>query len=88
VPSIAVLGADGSGRLEPRTAWVVNGSAGNTLTFDYRPESGGLRKGEVALTVPVGWTAPSAQRGTEGFVSANVGSVSVQGRTVHVRVPL
>lgn len=55
------------------------------LTFTYRAPAGGLPPaGEVTLTVPPGWTAPSATPGAPGYVSATPGTTVVSGRRIKV----
>jgi hypothetical protein len=57
----------------------------STLTFTYQPPGSGLpAAGEVMLTVPPGWTAPSAVPGTPGYTSAVPGAVRVSGRQILV----
>jgi hypothetical protein len=55
------------------------------LTFTYRAPASGLPpSGEVTLTVPRGWTAPSATPGAPGYVSATPGTAVVSGRRIEV----
>jgi len=57
----------------------------STLTFTYQPPGTGLpAAGEVLLTVPAGWTAPSEVPGTPGYTSAAPGAARVSGRQILV----
>jgi hypothetical protein len=57
----------------------------STLTFSYQPPSTGLpATGEVVLTVPPGWTAPSAAPASPGYTSAAPGAAQVSGRQIVV----
>ena len=57
----------------------------STLTFTYQPPGTGLpAAGEVLLTVPAGWTAPSEVPGTPGYISAAPGAARVSGRQILV----
>jgi hypothetical protein len=81
-PSITVLSADGSGTLSRATGPVVPGSSGNTVVFVYRAAPGGLQDGTLTLTVPPGWSQPSAAPSDKGFTTASAGQVSVHGRAI------
>jgi len=57
----------------------------SVLTFAFQPPSTGLpAAGEVILTVPAGWTAPSVVPGTSGYTSASPGATTVSGRQIVV----
>ena len=83
-PSIAVLAPDGSGTMTTDTATVSAASTGQSITFAYTAAAGGISKGVVALTVPTGWSPPSAASSSPGFVTASRGTVSVSGRRIVV----
>jgi len=56
-----------------------------TLTFSYAAGARGLAAtGEVSLTVPAGWTAPSQVPGTVGYTTSRPGTASVSGRHITV----
>ena len=75
---------DGSGSLTTPLAPVTAGSTGNTLTFTYTAATGGMANGELKLTVPIGWSAPSTNAADAGFTKSSTGTVSVEG-SVHRR---
>lgn len=57
---------------------VVASSTGQTLTFTYTAATGGLNNGEVDITVPSGWTAPTTANAAGcTTVGAGVGAVSI-----------
>ena len=72
-PSVTVNAADGSGTLTTPTTNVPAGSAGNTLTFTYTAATGGMANGDVRLTVPTGWSAPSTTGTAAGYTTAQHG---------------
>jgi parallel beta-helix repeat protein len=70
---------DGSGTMTgPDTAFAT-GSTGNTLTFTYTAAAGGMDTGDLTLTVPAGWSAPSTTGTDEGYATADKGSLIVDG---------
>jgi hypothetical protein len=83
-PQVALLSADGAGTLTATPGTLVSGSSGNTLTFIYTAASGGTGGGEITLTVPSGFSAPSAIGGAPGFTSSNCGTVAVAGTTIQI----
>ncbi len=58
-PSITINAANGSGTMTALPANAGNGSTGNTLTFTYTAATGGMASGDVTVTAPAGWSAPS-----------------------------
>lgn len=58
------------------------GTTGNTLTFTYFAASGGLSGGTLKLAVPTGWTGPSTNSSSGGYVTSTCGTVSMAGRTI------
>jgi hypothetical protein len=82
-PIVSALPADGLGRLLTGTDTVSRGS-GQTLRFVYTAAKGGLTNGAVSISVPPGWSKPSTQPGTPGYVSASRGVVTVIGRAIVV----
>jgi hypothetical protein len=77
-----VLAADGSGTMKAPIPAVANASNHNTIAFTYRVAAGGVSNGEVALTVPDGWSPPSLLETEAGYVTATVGTLSVSDRTI------
>lgn len=68
--------ADGSGTMVAAPTSVSAGSNGNTLTFTYTAAET-MTDGELQLTVPSGWTAPSS-----GSVTTSAGTLSISDRTI------
>lgn len=63
----------------------VTASSSSTLTFTYTAPKAGLSpSGEVAVTVPAGWTAPSRTPGRAGYASSSGGRLSVSGSVITV----
>ena len=61
-----------------------NGSTGNTLTFTYTAAAGGMASGDVTVTAPAGWSAPSTTATDPGYATASSGTVSASGQTITV----
>src|ERR1700728_1755467 len=81
----AAASHDGSGTLTVSPTSVAVSSVANTLTFTYTAAAGGLSSGEIEVTVPVGWTAPSLTPGTPGYTTSTCGTVaSVSGSVIQV----
>jgi hypothetical protein len=81
-PATAASGT-GSATVVP-TAVTVGSSA--TLTFTYTPPTGkGLIDGEIDLTVPGTWSAPSTLPTDPGYVTSTDGTVRVSGTAIQVR---
>ena len=75
---------DGSGTMTTPTTSVVYGSTGNTIVFTYIAATGGMTSGEVNVTVPSGWSAPSTTIKSAGYTTASTGSVVTTGQTIKV----
>lgn len=76
-PMVTVTCADGTG-VETVSPGTVTVAATSTLVFTYTPASGcELVGGTLSLTVPPGWTRPSAGQGTAGYVTTSPGSAAV-----------
>jgi hypothetical protein len=75
---------DGSGTMTTPTQSVSYGSTGNTIVFTYTAATGGALLGEVDLTVPSGWSAPSTTTKSAGYTVSTVGTVGVSGSTIKV----
>ena len=85
-PMVTVTCADGTG-VETVSPGTVTVAAISTLVFTYAPASGcELVGGTLSLTVPPGWTLPSAAQGTAGYVTTSPGSppVAVSGSVITV----
>jgi hypothetical protein len=80
--TIGVLAADGSGQLARATSPSAPGSHGQTVVFLYTAARGGMLDGTLALDVPVGWSAPSADPHAAGYVTSSLGSLSLVGRRI------
>ena len=83
-PSITINAANGTGTLTVLPANVGNGSTGNTLTFTYTAAAGGMSNGNVTVTAPAGWSAPSTTTSASGYTTASTGVVSAAGQTITV----
>ncbi len=83
-PSVTVNAADGTGTLTTPTTNVAASSAGNTLTFTYTAAAGGMSGGDVRVTVPSGWSAPSTTGTAAGYTTASTGTVGVAGQVITV----
>lgn len=85
---LTALAADGSGTMGVSPTHLTAGSTGDRLTFTYTAGAGGTAGGQVDLTVPAGWTAPTASNVTAstGTLGAITGSgpwtVPVSGLTL------
>ena len=65
---------------------IVQGTAGNILTFSYAPGSKGLTDGTVSLKVPKAWTQPQKNApGVPGNIEVNTGKVVISNRLVTVK---
>jgi hypothetical protein len=83
-PSLVVTASDGSGRVTPSPATVLEGS-GDDVALRYTAASGGTSSGELAIVVPPGWSAPSTLPGHAGYTTATLpAKISVSGRTITV----
>ncbi len=83
-PSLNVTAApDGSGTLTASPAGVTAGT-GTTVSLVYTAATGGLQNGQIQVSVPSGWTAPSTTSGTAGYTTASTGTLTVSGQTITV----
>ena len=85
-PGVTVTCPDGVGTMQVLPTTVAAAST-RMLTFTYAPAAGCVvEDGTVSLTVPPGWTRPSATPGTAGYVASGPGaqSVSVSGTAITV----
>jgi alpha-tubulin suppressor-like RCC1 family protein len=85
-PAVTVLSPDGSGTMSASATTVPNGAKGATLSFRYTAGKGGIKGGELSLFVPPGWSAPTTEPKTAGYVSVPGAKVTVSGRIVTVPV--
>ena len=83
-PSITINAANGSGTMTVLPANAGNSSAGNTLTFTFTAAAGGMASGDVTVTAPVGWSAPSTTPAAAGYSTSSTGVVSAAGQTITV----
>jgi hypothetical protein len=73
-PVVTVTCADGTGT-ETVSPGTMTAASTSTLIFTYTPASGcEVVGGAVSLTVPPGWTPPSATPGAAGYVTTSPGS--------------
>ncbi|MDB4895290.1 MAG: putative cell wall binding repeat 2-containing protein [Firmicutes bacterium] len=95
LPDRSVYAQDGSGTLTVLPGGFAPRQTGVGLTFTYTAPAGGLWLGELAVTVPAGWTPPSVTESAilccatlpipdPGSVTASAGTVSVSGQTITV----
>jgi YVTN family beta-propeller protein len=78
-----VSAPDGSGVLAVTPNTATAGETVESLVFTYAPSEGGMSDGEVTIEIP-GWTTPSTVPGSPGYVTANLGVVSISDHTVTV----
>jgi hypothetical protein len=85
VSSVVITAAlDGSGTVTVSPTSVAIGSSGDTLVFTYTAAPGGVSSGEIELTVPAGWSAPSITPSAAGYTTSTCGVVSVASSLVEV----
>jgi len=73
-PQVTVTCADGTGT-ETVSPGTVTAASTSTLVFTFTPASGcEVVNGAVSLTVPPGWTLPSATPGAAGYVTTGPGA--------------
>ena len=75
--------ADGSGTLTTPTTSVITSTTGNTLVLTYTAATNGMNNGALHVTVPAGWSAPSAAAGA-GCTTASSGTLAFAGQTIQV----
>lgn len=74
------------GQISVTPQTIVEGTAGNTLTFSYVSTTHRLLDGTLSLRVPKGWTLPNTEPlGTPGSVEVSNGAVVVAKRLVTVK---
>jgi hypothetical protein len=83
-PSINVYAPDGSGTLTTATAFVVQNSAGNTITLTYTAATGGLSGAALTIAVPNGWGTPSTSASAPGYTTTSTGTISITGEIITV----
>jgi len=77
--------ANGSGTLTSSVSTVAHGSTGNTFTFTYTAATGGLYNGQLTITLPANWTAPTTNAAIGCVaVSSNTGLGATTGQTITV----
>ncbi len=71
------VAADGSGTNTVSPTSAIASSVGNTLTFTFTAAEK-MDSGEIAVTVPGGWSAPQGTSGVAGYttVSSAAGTVA------------
>jgi hypothetical protein len=75
---------DGLGTMSPGPSAVAASSTGNTIVWTYTAPADGLVNGEVRLTVPAGWSAPSATTSAAGYTQVSAGALSFSSQTIIV----
>src|SRR5919106_6640256 len=75
---------DGLGTMAPDRADVAASSTGNTIVWTYTAPADGLVDGEVRLTVPASWSAPSTTTTAAGYTTSDAGTRTVSGQTIIV----
>src|ERR1700683_2917241 len=69
------MAADGTGTMTVSPTYVIAGSSGNEMTFVYTGGTGGVSNGNITITVPSGWSAPSfSNTSAPGFTSDECGA--------------
>jgi len=75
---------DGAGAVGLDKTTVPAGTP-TTLTFTYTAPAGeSLTAGQLSLTVPSGWPAPSTTPGNPGFTTSSAGTLSVTGSIITI----
>jgi hypothetical protein len=76
---------DGTGTLGWFGDPVGNPSTGNFVPFTFSLASGEqFQEGELRITVPSGWSAPSTDSTREGYTTSDCGAVQVSGQTITI----
>ena len=84
-PQINVLSVDGSGTMQVSpTGSTAAASTGRTYTLTYTAATGGLSDGDLQVTVPSGFSAPSTTSTDNGYTTSNCGSVAASGQIITV----
>ena len=83
-PGVHVYGADGAGQISPAKQYAAAGSTGNTLAFTYTAGAGGLNDGQIDITVPPEWPAPSTTATDGGYTTSNCGTVAPNGSLLQI----
>lgn len=84
-PDVAVGAiSDGLGTLTVLPTSVSPASTGNTLTFTYTASGNGVSNGEITVTVPSGWSAPTTTTGGTGYTTSTCGAVAISSSTIEV----
>jgi hypothetical protein len=81
---VITASADGSGTMTVSPSSVAIGSSGDTLVFTYTAAPGGVSAGEIEVTVPAGWSAPSITPSAAGYTTSTCGVVSVSSSLIEV----
>ena len=87
-PGVIVTAVDGSGTMAVSPTNVITNSTGNQMTFTYTAPAGGLDNGNVNITVPSGWSAPSfTSTSAAGFTSDECGANNdvASGQTIELQ---
>ncbi len=63
---------------------VAASSTGNTLVWTYTAPADGLVNGEVRLTVPASWSAPSSTGSAAGFTQVSAGTLTFSSQVIIV----
>ena len=72
------------GTITRNPAAVSAGATHRTIVFTFTAPAGGMAGGQILLTVPAGWSAPSGVSSAAGFSTSSTGSLTVNGRTITV----
>jgi hypothetical protein len=75
---------NGSGTMSVSPTSVPVGSSGDTFVFTYTAALGGLDSGQLEMTVPTGWSAPSVSASAPGYTTSTCGTVSVGSASIDV----
>jgi len=73
IPASAATAAGPTMVASTTPAPIAEGTIGNRVSLTFTAASGSPTKGDVAIVIPAGWTAPSLTAGTDGrvFVAAS-----------------
>ena len=79
-PTVTVYAKNGLGTMTVSPTAVSKSSA-TTLTFTYKPATGGMSTGTVTVKIPATWPVPKATSSTAGYSKASTGSLTITAGT-------
>jgi hypothetical protein len=82
--TVTVAGLDGAGQVTSNLPATTASARGQSIKFVYAAGAGGMYLGQVRLIVPAGWSAPTLEGMSPGYVEASMGTIAVVDRTIIV----